>query len=426
MARARSGGGGQGSILGLVVLGAGFLVCLILAIVFFTKVESATQAEAAAQADLNAVVNSGDRNNPSFQTLTAQGPGSSVGKLLAEIDQLSSTVSELRGQVGSLTVIKDTAEAGLAEQQAATARAQADLTQSVTEKNNLSRDLSRQVQQLTSTVDAISSENTRLKSLIDTSIQEVDQTYQAQVASLRQQVAELDATITERERSIAGLQTTIAELRGSRPESVAVTLADATVVAQIKDQNKVYLDLGREAGLTLGMPFKVFDAEELIKIEDPEAEGKAIIEIINIESNSAVGRVVSRQPRATIDNGDLLVNVAFDPNRIFTFHVFGQFDLDNNGEVEPDSHERVSALIQRSGGRLVDDLGYSVDYLVLGQEPSLPQRPDDELDLIKMREFRVELENFEAYQTRIVEARELGIPVLNQNRFLDLIGYFQR
>jgi hypothetical protein len=43
-----------------------------------------------------------------------------------------------------------------------------------------------------------------------------------------------------------------------------------------------------------------------------------------------------------------------------------------------------------------------------------------------MREYRVELENYQAYQDRIAQAREFGIPVLNQNRFLDLIGFSRR
>ncbi|MEO1236773.1 MAG: hypothetical protein AAFX76_08305 [Planctomycetota bacterium] len=426
MARARTGGGAAGSIWGLVVFGAGFLVCLILAIVFYTRVETAEQAAAAAQAELNTALTSADRNNPAYQTLTAEGSGSAVGKLLAEVDRLRSEVSGLQGQVGTVTVARDTAQASLEDQQAAAARAQQELADAVAEKNELSTDLGEQVQQLTGTVNEISAENTRLRGLIDTSIAEVDQQYRDQITGLRQQVSELDGTITERERTIEDQRGIIEDLRGLRPETVSVTLADATIVAQIEDQNKVYLDIGRDAGLSLGLPFKVYDPDEVIKIEDPDSEGKAVVEIINIESNNAIGRIVSRQPRASVNNGDVLVNVAFDPDRQFTFHVFGQFDLDFDGDVESDGNERVSTLVRRYGGRLADELGFDVDYLVLGQEPPLPQRPDDELDLIRMREFRVELSNFEAYQTRIAEARELGVPILNQNRFLDLVGYFEQ
>ena len=71
-------------------------------------------------------------------------------------------------------------------------------------------------------------------------------------------------------------------------------------------------------------------------------------------------------------------------------------------------------------------MSFDTDYLVLGAEPSFPNKPDDELDLVLMREYRVGLENFQAYQDLLGTAQGLGIPVLNQSRFLDLVGYFER
>lgn len=426
MARARSGGGTSGSIWGLVLFGAGFFISMILAIVFYTKVEAAEQAAASAQSELAAVINSTDSNNPALATLTADGSGTTVGQLLTNIETLRSEVSVLQRDVSTLTNDLASANSQLQSQQAATQKAQSDLRQSVDAKEAQATALTAQVTSLESTISNISSENTRLKSLIDSSLVEVDQTYQNQINEWKERTNQAQASATTAQRTVVELKETIEELRGKRPENVNVTLADATIVAQIPDQNKVYLDIGRDANLTLGMAFKVFDADDLIKIEDPESEGKAIIEVININSNSAVGRIVNRKSRAAINDGDVLVNVVFDPNRVFTFHVFGQFDLDYDGDVDENGTNQVRSMVTRFNGRLADTLGFSSDYLVLGVEPELPTRPDDELDLIKMKGFRTQLENYQAYQDLIAKATELGVPVLNQNRFLDLVGYFER
>ncbi len=426
MARARSGGGTSGSIWGLVLFGAGFFISMILAIVFYTKVEAAEQSAAAAQAELGNVISSTDSNNPALATLTAEGAGTTVGKLLTNIDTLRSEISVLQRDVGTLTNQLASAESQLATQQAATQKAQSDLRQAVDAKEAQAKDLTAQVTSLNSTISNISAENTRLKSLIDSSLVEVDKTYQSQIDEWKKRTNEAQAAASASERSIVELKETIEEIRGKRPETVNVTLADATIVAQIPDQKKVYLDIGRDANLSLGMAFKVFDADDLVKIEDPDAEGKAIVEVININSNSAIGRIVSRQPRAVVNDGDVLVNVVFDPNRVFTFHVFGQFDLDYDGDIDENGVNQVRSIVTRFNGRLADELGFSSDYLVLGVEPELPTRPDDELDLIKMKEYRTQLENYQAYQDLIAKATELGVPVLNQNRFLDLVGYFER
>jgi len=426
MARARSGGGTSGSIWGLVLFGAGFFISMILAIVFYTRIEAAEQNANAAESELAAVISSADSNNPALATLTAEGTGTTVGKLLTNIDTLRSEISVLQRDVGSLTNQLASAEAQLATQQAATQTAQNDLRQAVDAKEAQARDLTAQVTSLNSTIDNISAENTRLKSLIDSSLIEVNQTYTGQIDEWKTRTNQAQATANTNERTVIELREIIEELRGKRPENVAVTLADATIVAQISDQNKVYLDIGRDANLTLGMAFKVFDADDLVAINDPESEGKAIVEVININSNSATARIVDRKSRAVISDGDVLVNVVFDPNRVFTFHVFGQFDLDYDGDVDENGADQIRSMVTRFNGQLAESLGFSSDYLVLGVEPELPSRPEDELDLIKMKEYRTQLENYQAYQDLIAKANELGVPVLNQNRFLDLVGYFER
>ena len=77
--------------------------------------------------------------------------------------------------------------------------------------------------------------------------------------------------------------------------------------------------------------------------------------------------------------------------------------------------------------RVGTKLSYDVDYLVLGQEPPLPQAPPPNVvDPTAIAAYVEAQRNYETYQQLIGEARNLNIPILNQNRFLNLIGYYQR
>jgi hypothetical protein len=428
MARARSGGGGSGSIWGLVVFGAGFFICLILAILFYTRVEGAQQEAAEAEAELARVVNSADENSNLYADATADGSGTMVNRLLARLQDAQGEIGTLQGQILDLNSKLSTAQTQLALEKQTAADAQASLQQATQARQSMESELRNQVQSLSSTINDISSENDRLKGLVDASIQEVDDTYRSQITGYQQQIAEQEDSVAQLNRTVEDLRYQLSVLAGDTPESPALTTADATIVSQIPDQNKVFLDIGRNSNLVRGMAFQVFDPEVLVKLEDADdlAEGKAVVEIINLSDNTSVGRIVQRQGRAQVRNGDKVVNLVFDPNRVFTFHLFGQFDLDYDGSPDEGGLSQVKSMVRRFNGRLSDEMNFATDYLVLGVEPELPTRPDDELDLIKMQEYRAQLENYNAYQERISQARELGIPVLNQNRFLDLVGYFER
>ncbi len=427
MARARSGGGTPGSIWGLVIFGAGFFICLILAILFYTRVETAEQEAQEARAELNQVISSSDENNPTLARLTAEGSGTTVNRLIANVGDLEAEIVRLQSQLVDANDRLATTQTQLETAQSQNESNQASLQQASQSRQQLAGELRGQVQSLTSTVNSISAENDRLKGLVDTSIEEVDQTYRSQIESLQTQLREQENQGAQLSRTIEDLQYQLSILTGTAPVPSAVASADATIVSQLPEQNKVYLDIGRNDGLQPGMAFQVFDPDTLVRLEGEDLEeGKAVVDIINVNDTTSVGRIVTTEGNVQVRNGDKLVNVVFEPGRVYTFHLFGQFDLDYDESPDDGGLEQVENMVRRFNGRLADELSFSTDYLVLGVEPELPTRPDDELDLIQMKEYRVQLENFNAYQGRITQARELGIPVLNQNRFFNLVGYFER
>lgn len=427
MARARSGGGGNGAMIGLVVFGACFFVCLILAILFYTKVSTAEQNASSAQSELAQVMSSGD-DNEELASLIADVEGrTTVAKLRNVITATRNEVNGLQGQLVDATSARDLALADATSQKEAAEQARADLDRVNQNRTAVESELGQQVKDMTAQLASISAENDRLRSQVDGSIQDVEASYRQQLDQQNTRIAELGAEVSALQRTIAEQQVTITTLRGERPQDIPLTDADATVVAQIPDQNKVYLDIGSDSGLRKGMAFTLFDPDVLVKLEGTDLEkGKAIVEIINVDETTAVGLIVARKARAVIRDGDALVNIVYDPRRVYNFHVFGQFDLDYDGELDDFGLDQVKSRILGANGRLSEEIGFTTDFLVLGVEPELPVRPEDELDLLKMREYSVGLENYQAYQDRIAQARELGVPVLNQNRFLDLVGYTRR
>jgi len=425
MARVRSSN--NGSMVGMVVFGVASFIFLLLSIILYSQTGKYQQQQTAAQSELNQLINAGERGSATLAEVQArEGGGTLVGKLLAEVESLRNQSQALQGEVQAVTRKLEGAEAALKDQSSAAATAQAGYVEVQKSKADLEAALRTEVDALSGKVQAVSAENQRLNGLIDEQIAGLDSSGKRLFDEKQKQMDDLSRQLAAASDENRDLKSTVDALRGTVVESPAVTLPDARVVAQNTSEQKVFLDIGRENGLRLGMAFNVFDADDLVKISDAEAQGKAIVEIINVDADKSVGRIVSLNGRARVDEGDVLVNVVYDPNRTFSFHVFGQYDLDYDGNPEIRDRERVEAIVIRSGGVLSDALSFDTDYLVLGSEPVYPDKPADELDLIQMKEFRVELENFQAYQDLLGKAQGLGIPVLNQSRFLDLVGYFER
>ncbi len=425
MARVRSNN--NGSTVGMVVFGVASFIFLLLSIILYSQTGKYQQDRAAAESELNQVINAGERNSATVDEIQArEGGGTLVGKLLAEVQSLRNQSQSLQGELQAVTSKLEISENAFRAQSEAASTAQADYVEAQKSKADLEAALRVEVDALTGKVQAVSAENQRLNRLIDEQIAGLDTSSKRLFEEKQKQLDDLSGQLASASDANRELKTTIDGLRGAVVESPAVTLPDARVVAQNTNEQKVFLDIGRQHGLRLGMAFNVFDADDLVKLSDAQAQGKAIVEIINVDSDKSVGRIVSRNARARIDEGDVLVNVVYDPNRTFSFHVYGQYDLDYDGKSEIGDRERIETIVSLAGGELVDALSFDTDYLVLGSEPAYPDKPDDELDLILMREFRVELENFQAYQDLLGKAQGLGIPVLNQSRFLDLVGYYER
>ena len=161
---------------------------------------------------------------------------------------------------------------------------------------------------------------------------------------------------------------------------------------------------------------------------DKQVQGKASVEIIRVDPNSSEARVVSRTAgKPPIAEGDYISNIVYDPNATYQFFVYGKFDLDHNGVATAGEADIAKRLIEQWGGKLAADINVNTDFVVIGAEPVVPNlSKEEESDPLLVQRRTQAQADLTQYQDVINKARDLHIPILNQNRFLYFIGYYDQ
>lgn len=216
-----------------------------------------------------------------------------------------------------------------------------------------------------------------------------------------------------------------------RVEEPIVRQGDGQIV-RLPGNNVVYINRGVGDQIVPGMTFEVYDKNEGIpKLGDGLSDenmpvGKASLEVIRVgAANLSECRIVKQQPGATLTEGDLIMNLVYDPAIKYNFAVHGKFDLDQNGLATPDDAAIIKRLITQWGAKVTDRLNVDTDFLVMGKEPVLDSYSEEELkDPLNAQKLADATKELNEYQDVLKRASELHIPVLNQNRFLYFIGYY--
>lgn len=196
-----------------------------------------------------------------------------------------------------------------------------------------------------------------------------------------------------------------------RPDGKVIKVAaeDNTVTVNIGSRNRVTEDLRLTVYPYTGIP--------------DSGAGKAVIEVISVGDTVSQCRIIKQDKDNPIITGDLVANVVFDALRNYNFVVEGQFDLDNTGEPTVAGNKAAKDLIQRYGGRVQKDVDIDTDYVVLGDPPSRPKKPEDTDPQEIWDRYQTLLKAFSRYQDVKKQAEGMHIPVLGARRFLDLVGY---
>lgn len=234
-------------------------------------------------------------------------------------------------------------------------------------------------------------------------------------------VRDLEITIGQQQNLIADLRGQIKVLKPTALDPDAILKqADGKILRAVPGSEVVYIDLGAKEEIKVGMGFEVF---ERTPSGGAELRGKASIQVMTIMQDTAECRVTRGTPGRPIVEGDIIVNIAYDQERKPKFVIRGDFDLNYDGKVDADGLNEVAAMVRQYGGQVVDELNETVDYVIIGRAPFVPEMPDGRPTTDIVRDQRQQ-RAFEASQFAdiVSRAQQMYIPVITQSQFLFLIA----
>ncbi|MFG0256466.1 MAG: hypothetical protein ACF8GE_01020, partial [Phycisphaerales bacterium JB043] len=283
----------------------------------------------------------------------------------------------------------------------------------------------------------------RLESKIDQSVADV-QEYRTsltttlddnneRVEEIRRNAAQtedaLNGRIAELEQEQLLLQSIVEELRSER-SGIAFSaegeyaLADGRVIGTQPSTNEIFVNLGRDNRLVVGMTFEVYDDTTAIRpdVEGNYPLGKAAIEVIRINQGSSTCRVIRSNSRNPIVEGDIIANALYDPDKTYRFVVYGNFDTNRDEQATNQEAQNIIGVISEWGGLVESELSGSTDFLVLGERPVLPPEPSADSPLPVIQNYIRQKRSVEEYDRLFRVASQTSIPVLNQNRLYTMTG----
>jgi hypothetical protein len=157
-----------------------------------------------------------------------------------------------------------------------------------------------------------------------------------------------------------------------------------------------------------------------------DGKGKAEVEVFDVAKTYSAARIVNSGVRKPILQGDIVANLIWNSDRPNVFVITGEFDLDNDGQIDLDGPAKIKALIEKWGGRVADAISIDTDFLVLGQQPQVLQRPtleELEVDPRARDKYEASLQQLNRYNELLSQAQTLWIPVFTYERFLYFTGY---
>lgn len=347
---------------------------------------------------------------------------STTEDMAGTVKALSNSVATLSAQVADLTKAANAAKA----QQAKTIE---DTSAQLAEKDKTIEGVRAEAAKAT---DEAAKDRAARQATIDDINKNVEASSKA-MADAQQQLANKAADL---ERARARLEKDLLAARQKislyRPDAQQSILRQADgSIARIVGNDTVYIDLGAGDQIVPGMTFEIYDKTTGVpplKNDDTTLPaGKGSIEVIRVSPNSSECRIVKRTTGRTITEGDIIANLIYDHNTKYNFVVAGKFDLSKSGSPDAADAAILKRLVTQWGGNVQDTLTVNTDFLVIGSEPKIPdfseEQRRDPVNAKILSEAQAELDNYNATLNR---AKDLYIPVLNQNRFLYYIGYFDQ
>jgi hypothetical protein len=282
--------------------------------------------------------------------------------------------------------------------------------------------LNAMISQYRTEIDGYRSATDDYKKRVDAQLDSVKQTAAETENRLGEQIKKLteEKLIIESQLNVLRSQKNLAVVR---PGDEAA-LVDGTVIGVDGAQRQAFIGLGAKDHVVLGMSFSVFSSAESIR---PDADGnyprgKATLEVISVGQNSSTCRITSEVRGNPVVKGDVIANAVYDPAKVYKFVVYGNFDTNRDGAATALEREDVRAMIAGWGGTVIDEVGGDTDFLVLGERPITPPRPESSAPIEVILHYRRLEQEALRYDQLYRQAQATSLPVLNESRLYTLIG----
>ena len=447
----------QTSVLVMVSLAIVSVVALALfvtTVVFASRAQQAQRDLAEAERDRNEAVSPQEADlfarlqqaaggdsvvghlNENYETLSDL----AVGRRNRAPDEIRATFNELLGEgeydnlqsaVSGLLSENATLERELAEARRSAERARTDLANANDELESVRAEFQQAFDRQRASVDQAFDN----ASAYSADLESAKDDFRREANRLKRDAEELarqkDRRINELLDDVARLEQTVAELTRTAIQPLSVdadTLTDGTVVGTNLANNEVFISLGREDRVPNGITFQVFNAETRVQPDEEGniPDGKATIEVIRLDRDTSVARILRSRRGDAIIPGDIIVNTVYDPDTRYEFVVFGDFDVNNDFVATPQETDDIRAIIREWGGDITDELGGTTDYVVLGERPVLPPEPRSDDPTPVVQRYAEARAAQLRYDELLEKATATHIPVLNQNRLFNLTGIRDR
>lgn len=462
MARVQSSGA-TGWAVATVLFGACFILCLVLAILFGVKVGGAQDALEKVESNQDQYITRKEIGSDDVKALLQEAAGQeqrgkSVVRILLDKNEklrviarsssstLEAIVADRKAQytaAGGLgidestplltAVTRLTKEYKASQERAHSAEisvqnANQRIVELEKEKAQLADTFQAKVRDVDARLAAMANQLDSYKTASDGRLQVIEGHLKDVRAQTGDRMARLGGTVKERDEQIRTLKRRLADVIGpDRGGGTKALEPDGQIVELTNDPRLLYISLTQRDRILSGMTFEVADENTVIKTDEfGDERGKATVEVVRVGEAASIARIVRRERNVAVREGDQIINVAYSRHAVPEFFVHGTFDLDNTGQSTEGDNKRVQAMITGWGGRVSGDLSYQTDYLVLGDAPDLPPPPGEDSPLADLIRYERLKKIFDEFQELVVKAQSLSIPVLNQNRFVNLVGYYQR
>jgi hypothetical protein len=330
--------------------------------------------------------------------------------LAADLDKFYQDLGVKDAEVGRLKGVSDQLTQQLRDAKKALDDARDDFTAKLQAKDGEVRDLTTKLEQAQQDH---ASKLQQAKKDYDASVGEL----RKNVASKAEKISTLEADVRRWKRKYSNeiKQVAKATMDTYKPSRQP----DGKIAKVLTDENLVYINIGSKDRVTEDLRLSVYP---YTGIPDSGA-GKAVVQVTNVKEDVSECRILQQDRNNPILPGDLVANLVYSALRTYNFVVEGEFDPEGTGAASPAGNKIIRDLVRRYGGNVMKEVTIDTDYVILGESPTRPRKPDETDPRDAWDLYNDRMKAFTRYGEVQTAAEKMQTPIFNGKRFLDMIGY---